>query len=53
MNSILIAFCSLNCQKCEVYKVTTDNEDYLREKVAKRWLELNNVGIKKEMINCE
>ena len=53
MNSILIAFCGLNCEKCKVYKATADNNDYLRENVAKRRSELNNVNITNEMINCE
>ena len=47
-----IAYCGLNCKKCEARLATVNNDDVLREKVAKKWSELNNVLITKEMINC-
>ena len=53
MKRILIAYCGLDCEKCEAYKATINNDDNLREKVAKEWSILNNVEITKEMINCE
>lgn len=53
MKSNLIAYCGLNCEECEAYKATINNDDELREKVAKEWSILNNVEITKEMINCE
>ena len=45
----LIAYCGLNCDTCEARIATINNDDNLREKVAKKWSELNNVLITKEM----
>ena len=53
MKPTLIAYCGLDCKKCEAYKATINNDDELREKVAKEWLALNRIEITKEMINCE
>ena len=49
----LIAYCGLDCGKCEARLATLNDDDDLRAKVAKRWSELNNVEITSEMINCE
>ena len=48
----MIAYCGLDCAKCEAYKATINNDDALRKKVAVHWSELNNVTITPEMINC-
>ena len=48
----LIAYCGLDCEKCEAYKATVTNNDDLRKKVAENWSKLNNVTITPEMINC-
>ena len=48
-----IAYCGLDCEKCEARIATVKNDDKLREKIAKEWSELNKVTINKEMINCE
>ena len=48
----LIAYCGLNCDTCEARIATINNDDNLKELVAKKWSELNNVLITKEMINC-
>ena len=53
MKPILIAYCGLNCEECEAYIATINNDDKLREKVAKEWSIANEVVITKEMINCE
>ena len=53
MKPVLIAYCGLNCEECEAYIATINNDDELREKVAKEWSILNEVTITKEMINCE
>ncbi len=47
-----IAYCGLNCETCEARTATVNNDDALREKVAKHWSELNGVEITPEMINC-
>lgn len=49
----LIAFCGLNCTKCDAYIATKNNDNALREKTAKLWSELNNVQILPEHINCD
>lgn len=47
-----IAYCGLDCEKCEARLATINNDDRLREKVARHWSELNHVEITPEMINC-
>ena len=49
----LIAYCGLNCEKCEAYIATQNNDNALREKVARLWSEMNGVEITPEMINCD
>ena len=49
----LIAFCGLDCELCEAYIATKNNDDRLRRKVAKEWSELNHVEITPQMINCQ
>ncbi len=49
----LIAYCGLDCEKCDARKATLNNDDSLREKTAKLWTQLNGVKITAEMINCE
>lgn len=49
----MIAYCGLDCEVCEAYIATKNNDDVLRRKVAKLWSELNNIEITPEMINCE
>ncbi|MDE6605446.1 MAG: DUF3795 domain-containing protein [Clostridia bacterium] len=48
----LIAYCGLDCERCEARTATLNNDNQLREKVAKLWTELNGVEITAEMINC-
>lgn len=47
-----IGYCGLNCDKCDAYIATVNNDDVLRAKTAKLWGELNGVEILPEMINC-
>ncbi len=49
----LIAFCGLDCETCEARLATINNDEKLREKVAKLWSELNNAEITPEMIHCD
>ena len=48
-----IACCGLDCEKCDAYIATVNNDNDLREKTAKYWSELNGVTITPEQINCE
>lgn len=49
----LIACCGLDCEKCDAYIATKNNDDALREKTAKLWSEMNNAPITAKMINCD
>ena len=53
MKNSMIAYCGLDCEKCDAYIATKNNDQALREKTAKLWTELNNVPILPEHINCE
>ena len=50
---MMIAYCGLDCEKCDAYIATKNNDQALREKTAKLWSELNKVPILPEHINCE
>ena len=47
-----IAYCGLDCEKCEARIATVNNDIQLREKVAELWTELNGVKITADMIHC-
>ena len=47
-----IAYCGLDCEACEARHATVNNDDALRQRVAKEWSELNSAEITPEMINC-
>lgn len=49
----MIAYCGLDCEKCDAYIATVRDDQALREKTAKLWAELNNVPILPEHIDCE
>ena len=49
----LIAFCGLDCAKCDAYTATKNNDQALRERTARLWSELNHVDILPEHIHCE
>lgn len=49
----MIAYCGLNCEKCDAYLATIHDDQVLREKTAKLWAELNQAPILPEHINCQ
>ena len=49
----MIAYCGLDCEKCDAYLATIHDDQALREKTAKLWSELNHAPILPEHINCE
>ena len=49
----MIGYCGLDCEKCDAYIATVNDDQALREKTAKLWAELNNALILSEHINCE
>lgn len=48
----MIAYCGLDCEKCDAYLATINDDQALREKTAKKWAELNHAPILPEHINC-
>ena len=48
-----IAYCGLDCEKCDAYIATKNNDQELKEKTAKYWSELNGATIQAKDINCE
>lgn len=49
----MIAYCGLNCEKCDAYLATIHDDQALREKTARLWAELNQAPILPEHINCQ
>ena len=49
----MIAYCGLDCEKCDAYLATIHHDQALREKTAKLWAELNHAPILPEHIYCE
>ena len=47
-----IAFCGLDCEKCDARIATVNNDSAQRRMVAKLWSELNGTEITPDMINC-
>lgn len=48
----MIAYCGLDCEKCDAYLATIHDDQELREKTAKLWAQLNGAPILPEHINC-
>lgn len=49
----MIAYCGLDCEKCDAYLATVNDDQALREKTARLWAQLNNAPILPEHINCQ
>ena len=49
----MIGYCGLDCEKCDAYLATINDDQELRIKTAKLWAELNNAPILPEHINCQ
>lgn len=49
----MIAYCGLDCEKCDAYLATINDDQALREQTAKLWSELNHAPILPEHINCQ
>lgn len=47
-----IAYCGLDCERCEARLATVSNDEALRQRVAAEWSALNGVEITPEMIRC-
>ena len=47
-----IAFCGLDCEKCDAYPATIHDDRALREKTAKLWSEWNQAEMCRKGIQC-
>jgi hypothetical protein len=49
----MISYCGLLCNECPAFLATQDNDDSLREKVAKKWSKMFGFDLKAEDVNCD
>ena len=49
----MIGYCGLDCEKCDAYLATINDDQQLREKTAQLWSELNHAEIHADDIDCE
>ncbi|MBP7341118.1 MAG: DUF3795 domain-containing protein [Deltaproteobacteria bacterium] len=49
----MIAFCGLDCSKCEAYLATQKDDDSKRSEVAQKWSALYHSEISPGQINCD
>jgi hypothetical protein len=52
MMSELIAYCGLDCSKCNAFKATQANDLERKKELAKKWTEGLNVEFQPEEITC-
>ena len=48
----MIAYCGIDCSKCDAYIATITNDSELKTKTAKDWSKLNNATSLPNHINC-
>ena len=49
----MIAYCGVECTKCQAFIATKENNDELRKKQAEEWSKQLNQTITPESINCD
>ena len=49
----MIAYCGLNCARCDAYIATRENDENKRETTARNWSRLYQAEIGPEQINCD
>lgn len=50
---MMIAYCGLHCDDCEMFKVTQENDQEQKERIAKRWFDQTSIEFEPEDINCQ
>ena len=48
----MLGYCGIDCQQCDAYKATVNDDWQLRKKTAELWSQLNQAEILPEHINC-
>jgi len=48
----MIAYCGLNCTKCDAYIATQEDNRVKREETAQKWSKMYKADIKPDQINC-
>jgi hypothetical protein len=48
----MIAYCGLDCEKCDAFIATANNDDSLRAKLAEQWSKEYSTQMKPGDINC-
>jgi hypothetical protein len=49
----MIAYCGLDCSKCEAYLATQADNNIQRTEIAKKWSAQYSADIKPEQIHCD
>jgi hypothetical protein len=49
----MIAYCGLDCSKCDAYLATKENSESKREETAQKWSKMYKADIKPGQINCD
>jgi len=49
----MIAYCGLDCSKCDAYLATIEDNGTKRELTAQKWSQIYKAKIKPEQINCD
>jgi len=49
----MIAYCGLDCSKCDAYLATQENDEMKREETAKIWSQMYRTEISADLINCD
>ena len=49
----MIAYCGLDCSKCDAYLATRENNNTKRQETAIKWSQMYKAEIKTGQINCD